>query len=68
LIAVYKSLGLDLSHQNDDPDWTLPMLARYVVGKDSAISYAKVSPDYTRLPEPAEVLPALEALQRRLVA
>ncbi|WP_445679290.1 peroxiredoxin-like family protein [Radicibacter daui] len=59
LVELYKSLKNDLPTFNDDPAWTLPMPARYVIGQDGTILYAEVNPDYTRRPEPEELLPAL---------
>lgn len=60
LVALYQTLGNDLPAFNDDPSWTLPMPARYVIGQDGVVRYAEVNPDYTRRPEPADVLPVLE--------
>jgi len=60
LIELYKNLKNDLPSFNDDPAWTLPMPARYVIGQDSTILYAEVNPDYTRRPEPEEMIPALQ--------
>ncbi|MCF8481861.1 MAG: AhpC/TSA family protein [Rhodospirillum sp.] len=59
LVDLYKSLKNDLPAFNDDPSWTLPMPSRYVVGQDGTILYAEVNPDYTRRPEPEDMLPAL---------
>ncbi|MBB3386840.1 MULTISPECIES: peroxiredoxin-like family protein [unclassified Rhizobium] len=59
LVELYKSLKNDLPAFNGDPSWTLPMPARYVVGQDGTILYAEVNPDYTRRPEPEDMLPAL---------
>ncbi|MCC2608606.1 peroxiredoxin-like family protein [Neorhizobium petrolearium] len=59
LIELYKSLKNDLPAFNGDPSWTLPMPARYAVGQDGVILYAEVNPDYTRRPEPEDMLPAL---------
>lgn len=59
LVELYKSLKNDLPAFNGDPSWTLPMPARYVVGQDGVILYAEVNPDYTRRPEPEDMLPAL---------
>jgi peroxiredoxin len=59
LIELYKSLKNDLPAFNGDPSWTLPMPARYVIGQDGTILYAEVNPDYTRRPEPEDMLPAL---------
>src|SRR3546814_4547416 len=60
LVALYKGLKNDLPSFNDDPDWTLPMPARYVIGQDGTILYAEVNPDYTRRPEPDDMLPVLK--------
>jgi len=35
------------------------MPARYVIAPDGVILYAEVKPDYTRRPEPEDMLPAL---------
>ena len=59
LVDLYKGLKNDLPTFNGDASWTLPMPARYVVGQDGTILYAEVNPDYTRRPEPEDMLPAL---------
>jgi peroxiredoxin len=59
LVELYKSFGNDLPKINDDPSWTLPMPARFVIGTDGVITYAEVNPDYTLRPDPSELLPAL---------
>jgi len=59
LIELYKGLKNDLPTFNGDPSWTLPMPARYVIAQDGTILYAEVNPDYTRRPEPEDMLPAL---------
>ena len=64
LIRVYKTLGVDLPAINGDSSWTLPMPARYVIARDGSIVYAETNPDYTRRPEPTELLPALLRLHR----
>jgi peroxiredoxin len=68
LIDLYKSLKNDLPTFNGDPSWTLPMPARYVVSQDGLILYAEVNPDYTRRPEPEDMLPALRAAATRTAA
>jgi peroxiredoxin len=60
LIELYKSLKNDLPAFNDDPGWTLPMPARYVIGQDGTILYSEVNPDYTHRPEPEEMIPVLQ--------
>ncbi|CAN7394619.1 MULTISPECIES: peroxiredoxin-like family protein [unclassified Variovorax] len=59
LVDLYKSLKNDLPAFNGDDSWTLPMPARYVIGQDGTILYSEVSPDYTRRPEPSDMLPVL---------
>ena len=60
LIELYKSLKNDLPTFNDDPSWTLPMPARYVIGQDGMILYSEVDPDYTHRPEPEDMIPVLQ--------
>jgi peroxiredoxin len=62
LIEVYRQFGNDLPKVNDDPAWVLPMPARYVIGTEGVIAYSEVNPDYTRRPEPCDLLPILDHL------
>lgn len=68
LIELYRNFGVDLPAINEDPSWKLPMPARFVVGQDGIIAYAEVSPDYTRRPDPADLLPVLKQLQGSIAA
>ena len=68
LIELYKQFGVDLLAFNGDPNWTLPMPARLVIDRRGEIRYAKADPDYTRRPEPEEVIPVLEGLTRTAAA
>lgn len=68
LIELYKQLGVDLAAFNDDGSWTLPVPARFIVDRDGQIRYAEANPDYTRRPEPEELLPVLESLQSAVAA
>jgi peroxiredoxin len=63
LIEVYRQFGNDLAKINDDPSWVLPIPARYVIGTNGVIAYAEVNPDYTRRPDPSEMLPVLDRLR-----
>jgi len=60
LVELYKQLKNDLPTFNDDPSWTLPMPARYVIGQDGVILYSEVNPDYTRRPEPEDMIAVLQ--------
>lgn len=62
LQAVHKKLGADLTAFNGENSWTLPMPARYVIGRNGVIVYAEINPDYTRRPEPSDLLPVLKKL------
>lgn len=64
LKQIHKQLGADLEVFNGESGWTLPMPARYVIDQDGIIAYAEVNPDYTRRPEPSDVFPVLDALER----
>ncbi|PWC78985.1 peroxiredoxin-like family protein [Azospirillum sp. TSH64] len=68
LVELYKGLKNDLSAFNGDPSWTLPMPARFVIEQDGTILYAEVNPDYTRRPEPEDMLPALRSASRMAAA
>jgi peroxiredoxin len=60
LVELYKSLKNDLPAFSDDPSWTLPMPARYVIGQEGTILYSEVNPDYTRRPDPEDMIPVLQ--------
>lgn len=62
LKATYLQLKVDLAVINGEASWTLPMPARYVIGTDGVVVYAEVNPDYTRRPDPSELLPVLDRL------
>lgn len=62
LKTTYLQLRVDLAVINGEASWTLPMPARYVIGTDGIIAYAEVNPDYTRRPDPSELLPVLDRL------
>jgi peroxiredoxin len=59
---VYKELGLELPRYSDDPGWTLPIPARYVVAADGTIVSGAVSADYRERPDPEETLTILRGL------
>ena len=61
---IHSKLGADLPTFNGEPSWTLPMPARYVIAPDGMIAYGEVNPDYTHRPEPSDLFPTLERLQR----
>ncbi|WP_322053075.1 peroxiredoxin-like family protein [Paraburkholderia bannensis] len=64
LADLYKTVFKnDLALANGEASWTLPMPARFVIGQDGVILYAEVNPDYTRRPDPEELLPLLDQVK-----
>jgi peroxiredoxin len=68
LIQIYKGKGADLPAFNGEPSWTLPMPSRFVIGRDGVITFAEISADYTRRPEPSQLLPVLQRMQQSTAA
>ena len=58
---LYKSFGSALDKFHDEPQFRLPIPARYVIGKEGIIRAADVNTDYTIRPEPSEILKQLQA-------
>ena len=63
LRELYKSFGNALDRFHDEPEYRLPMPARYVIDKQGIIRAADVNADYTIRAEPAETLQVLRALK-----
>ena len=63
LRELYKSFGSTLDRFNDEPEYRLPIPARYVIDKEGIIRAADVNADYTIRPEPSETLRQLRALR-----
>src|SRR5579864_8143095 len=59
---LYKSFGNALDRFHDEPEFRLPMPARYVVDKQGIIRAADVNADYTIRLEPSETLRQLRML------
>lgn len=58
---LYKSFGSALDRFNDEPEYRLPMPARYVIDKTGVIRAADVNADYTIRSEPSETLKVLQS-------
>jgi len=61
---LYKSFGSTLDRFNDEPEYRLPIPARYVIDKQAIIRAADVNADYTIRTEPSETLKQLRSLSR----
>ena len=59
---LYKSYGNTLDRFHDEPEYRLPMPARFVINQGGIIRGADVSADYTIRPEPAETVGILRGL------
>jgi len=59
---LYKSFGSTLDRFNDEPEYRLPMPARYVIDEAGIIHAADVNADYTIRAEPSETLEQLRTL------
>ncbi len=62
LRELYKSFGSTLDRFNDEPEYRLPMPARYILDKEGTIRSADVNADYTVRPDPSETLAKLRAM------
>jgi peroxiredoxin len=63
LRELYKSFGSTLDRFNDEPEYRLPMPARYVVDSNKIIRAADVNADYTIRTDPSETLKVLGTLK-----
>jgi len=59
---LYKSFGSTLDRFNDEPEYRLPVPARYIIDRQGFIRAADVNADYTIRPEPSETVRQLRAL------
>jgi peroxiredoxin len=62
LRELYESFGNTLDRFHDEPEYRLPMPARYVIDRDGIIRAADANADYTIRPEPSETIRQLRKL------
>jgi peroxiredoxin len=55
-------VGLDLTQQNADGSWSLPVPGTFVIERDRRIRFAFVSTDYRVRAEPDDVGAAMRSL------
>src|SRR5205823_8103535 len=60
---LYAAFGNTLDKFHDEPDFRLPMPARYVVDQQGTIRAADVNPDYAVRPEPGDTVAVVGRLQ-----
>ena len=63
LKAAYLGMGRDLSADNADGQWHLPIPATYVIGRDGRVELAYVDPEYRNRLEPSEILRVLKKIR-----
>jgi peroxiredoxin len=61
LKALYTQFGIDLERFNGNGSWTLPIPARFIIDRQGIIISAEAHPDYTKRPEPADIVGILES-------
>ncbi len=61
LRGLYGKFGIDLERFNGDDAWMLPMPGRFMLDQQRTILRADVHPDYTKRPEPADIMEILKA-------
>jgi peroxiredoxin len=63
LKSLYRdSFNTNLKLYHGDDDWALPMPARFIVDRSNTIRYAESSPDYTKRPDPDDLIEVLKNL------
>jgi peroxiredoxin len=63
LRELYRSFGSTLDRFHDEPEYRLPMPARYVIDSKGIIRAADVNADYTIRTDPSETLKVLRTLE-----
>jgi peroxiredoxin len=59
--AIYRRAFVNLPFANGDGSWELPIPATFVLDGDGTVLYASADEDYTRRPEPMEIMQQLGA-------
>ncbi len=56
LKELHHKWGMNLERFNGDPSWTLPLPGRFIVDGHGMITHVDVHVDYTKRPEPADIV------------
>jgi len=62
LRELYTKFGLDLVRFNGDEKWQLPLPGRFILDRQGTVIHRDVHPDYTKRPEPAEIVNILASM------
>lgn len=60
---LHAGVGADLTANNGDPSWRVPVPATYVIRPDGVIAADWIDGDFRHRAEPAEILAALDAMR-----
>ena len=61
LKELYGEWGMNLERFNGDPSWTMPLPGRFIMDRHGTIIHVDVHPDYTRRPEPSDIVSILNS-------
>jgi len=62
LAGLYRQFGIDLVRYNGNDLWSLPMPGRFILNQMGKVVSAEANPDYTRRPEPSEIVDVLKKM------
>lgn len=62
LRRLYTKFGIDLERFNADDRWQLPLPGRFILDRQGIIIHRDVHPDYTKRPEPSEIVNILASI------
>ncbi len=62
LREIYSKFGINLARFNGDNSWTLALPGRFILDRQGLILSADVNHDYTKRPEPADIIEVLKKL------
>ena len=61
LKELHEKWGMNLDRFNGDSSWTLPLPGRFIVDGQGTIIHVDVHPDYTKRPEPSDIIKILNS-------
>ena len=61
LKELHEKWGMNLDRFNGDSSWTLPLPGRFIVYGQGTIIHVDVHPDYTKRPEPSDIIKILNS-------
>ena len=62
LHELYTKFGIDFNRFYGNDSGTLPMPGRFILDDHGTIIHTDVHPDYTRRPEPSEIIKIVESI------